>query len=162
MARRPDGVRYCFELDAIHEDLDWLLSELDTDVDVRYKNQPDLMRNAVVYHVHNYHYRIHAYRDKVAQLLNACLDLGERERTLRAESVLKAMGRNSERRAIHDLLSGLINDKSVKDIVDRRNAIAHRKLLVDESGTWQVVTAERRAREHCDFGESARRLTTRS
>ena len=60
MERHPDGVRYCFELDAIHEDLDWLLSELDTDVGIRYNDRPDLMRNAVVYHVHNYHYRVHA------------------------------------------------------------------------------------------------------
>src|SRR5438034_10184568 len=51
MDERPDGVRYCFELDAIHQDLDWLLSEWDTDVGTRYIGQPDLMRYAVVYHV---------------------------------------------------------------------------------------------------------------
>jgi hypothetical protein len=32
MDRHPDGVRYCFELDAIHEDLDWLLSEWDSSI----------------------------------------------------------------------------------------------------------------------------------
>jgi hypothetical protein len=69
MDRYPDGVKYCFELDAIHEDLDWLLSEWDPDVGVHYKNRLDLMRNAVVYHVHNYHYRIHAYRDAHRKLL---------------------------------------------------------------------------------------------
>jgi len=154
MDRRADGVRYCFELDAIHEDLDWLLSEWDTDVGVRYRNQPDLIRSAVVYHVHNYHYRVHAYRDKVAQLLNACLDLGQDELKVRADSVLKAIGRNPEHRAIHDLLSGLINDKRVKDIVDRRNEIAHRALLVYKSGkgAWQVVTAERGAQEYLSIG----------
>jgi len=154
MNRHPDGVKYCFELDAIHEDLDWLLSEWDTDVGVRYNNRPDLMRNAVVYHVHNYHYRVHAYRDKVAQLLNACLDLGQSERKVNAESVLKAIGRNPEQRAIHDLLSGLINDERVKAIVDRRNVIAHRALLVYKSGKgmWQVVTAKRRGKEYFDIG----------
>ena len=154
MDRHPDGVRYCFELDAIHEDLDWLLSEWDTDVGIRYNNRPDLMRNAVVYHVHNYHYRVHAYREKVAQLLNACLDLGRSDSEVHVARVLKAIGSNPEHRAIHDLLCGLINDKNVKAIVERRNAIAHRALLVYESGkgTWQVVTAERRAQEYFDTG----------
>jgi len=154
MDRHPDGVKYCFELDAIHEDLDWLLFEWDTDVGVRYNNRPDLMRKAVVYHVHNYHYRVHAYRDKVAQLLNACLDLGRSERKVNAADVLKAIARNPEHRTIHDLLCGLINDERVKDIVDRRNAIAHRALLVYKSGKdkWQVVTAEGRAQEYFDIG----------
>ena len=153
MDRHPDGVKYCFELDAIHEDLDWLLSEWDTDVGI-YNNRPDLMQNAVVYHVHNYHYRVHAYRDKVAQLLNACLDLGRSERKVNADGVLKAIGRNHEHRAIHDLLSGLINDERVKAIVDRRNEIAHRASLEykSEKGTWQVVTAERRAQENFGIG----------
>ncbi len=159
MARRPDGVRYCFELDAIHEDLDWLLSELDTDVDVRYKDQPDLMRNAVVYHTHNYHYRIHAYREKVAQLLNACLDLGRSAREVNAERVLEAIGGNIEHRTIHGLLSGLINDEKVKAMIERRNLIAHRALLVYKSGKrrWQIVTAERRAQEYFDIGGLRRR-----
>jgi hypothetical protein len=154
MDRHPDGVRYCFELDAIHEDLDWLLSELDTDVGIRYKNQPDLMRNAVVYHVQNYHYRVHAYREKTAQLLNACLDLGRSAREVNAERVLEAIGSNPEHRAIHDLLSGLINDQEVKAIVERRNLIAHRALLEYKSGkgTWQVVTPERRAQDYFDIG----------
>jgi hypothetical protein len=39
MDHRPDGVKYCFELNAIHEDLDWLLSEWDTDVGVRYNQE---------------------------------------------------------------------------------------------------------------------------
>jgi hypothetical protein len=30
MARRPAAARYCFELDAIHEDLRWILSEMST------------------------------------------------------------------------------------------------------------------------------------
>jgi hypothetical protein len=153
-------VWYCFELDAIHEDLDWLLSEWDTDVRDRYKNQPNLMRNAVVYHVHNYHYRVHAYRDKVAQLLNACLDLGQDELKVRAESVLKAIGRNSEHRAIHDLLSALIDDDRIKEIVERRNAIGHRALLAYESGkgTWQVVTAERGAQEYLSSGRLSQEI----
>ena len=153
MDRHPDGVRYCFELDAIHEDLDWLLSEWDTDVGIRYNNRPDLMRNAVVYHVHNYHYRVHAYREKVAQLLNACLDLGRSDREVNAERVLEAIGGNPEHRAIHDLLSGLINDQRVKPIVEQRNLIAHRALLEYKSGkrAWQVVTAARRAQEYFDI-----------
>lgn len=154
MDRHANGVWYCFELDAIHEDLNWLLSEWDKDVGVRYENQPHLMRSAVVYHVHNYHYRVHAYRDKVAQLLNACLDLRQDELHLRAEKVLKAIGRNSEHRAIHDLLSALINDERIKEIVERRNTIGHRALVVYESGkgTWHVVTAERAAQEHFSIG----------
>jgi len=154
MDRHPDGVRYCFELDAIHEDLDWLLSEWDTDVGIRYNSRPDLMRNAVVYHVHNYHYRVHAYREKAAQLLNACLDLGRSVREVNAERVLEAIGSNPEHRAIHDLLSGLINDEKVSAIVARRNLIAHRALLEYKSGkgTWHLITPERRAQEYFDIG----------
>lgn len=154
MDRHPDGVRYCFELDAIHQDLDWLLSEWDTDVRTRYRDQPDLMRNAIVYHLHNYHYRVYAYREKVAQLLNACLSLGLGEREVNAERVLAAMGSSLEYRAIRDMFSGLINDEKVKVIVERRNLIAHRALLVYESGkaTWKIVTAGRRAQEYFEIG----------
>jgi hypothetical protein len=154
MDRHPDGLMYCFELDAIHQDLGWLLSEWDADVETRYNDRPDLMRDAIVYHVHNYHYRVHAYREKVAQLLNGCLSLGLSDREVNAERVLAAMGSNREYRPIHDLLSGLVNDQKVKAIVERRNLISHRALLVYKSGKakWHIVTAGRRAQEYFEIG----------
>lgn len=154
MDRHPDGVSYCFELDAIHQDLDWLLSEWNTDVETRYNDQPDLMRTAIVYHLHNYHFRVHAYREKVAQLLNVCLSLGLSDREVNAERVLAAMSGNREYRAIHDVLSSLVNDQKVKAIVERRNLIAHRALLMYKSGKskWQIVTAGQRAREYFEVG----------
>jgi hypothetical protein len=74
----------------------------------------------------------------VAQLLNACLNLGRGDRDVNAERVLDAIASNPEYRAIHDRLFGLIHDQKVKAIVERRNLIAHRALLMYKSGngTW--------------------------
>src|SRR5438128_1705226 len=79
MRQRPAAARYCFELDAIHEDLQWILSEMDAACDPP-TQRPDLMRISVIYHVKNYHYRVYAYREKLAQLINAVLQLGLAEK----------------------------------------------------------------------------------
>jgi hypothetical protein len=112
------------------------------------------MWNAVFYHVHNFHYRVYAYREKVAQLLNACLDLGQSEREVNSERVLEAIGNNPERRVFLDLLSGLINDKKLSAIVKRRNDIGHRAVVEYKSGksTWQLLTPGRRAQEYFSIG----------
>src|SRR5260370_10576856 len=125
MKQRPAGAMYCFELDAIHEDLDWILSEMSTACESS-TDRPDLMRNAVVYHVHNYHYRVHAYREKVAQLINAVLSLGLAEkREVNAERVRGKLRDhdNPEYRAIHDLLCDLMNDRQVRAVIERRTLL---------------------------------------
>lgn len=154
MKQRPAAVRYCFELDAIHEDLRWILSEMSTACDAP-SGRPDLMRIAVVYHVHNYHYRVHAYREKLAQLINAVLDLGLAEkREVNAERVRDKLRCHDDPRyrAIHDLLSDLMNDPQIRAVIERRTLLTHRALLEYRSGKgrWQIITAERRAQEYFD------------
>jgi len=152
MKQRPAGAMYCFELDAIHEDLDWILSEMSTACESS-TDRPDLMRNAVVYHVHNSHYRVHAYREKVAQLINAVLSLGLAEkREVNAERVRDYLRDhdNPECRAIHDLLCDLMNDRQVRAVIERRTLLTHRALVEYRSGKgkWKIITAERRAQEY--------------
>ena len=154
MKQRFAGVMYCFELDAIHDDLDWILSEMSTACE-SFPDRPDLMRNAVVYHVHNYHYRVHAYREKVAQLINALLGLGLAEkREVNAERVRDKLrcSDNSEYRAIHDLLGGLMNDPQLREVIERRTLLTHRALVEYRSGKskWPLVTAERRAQDYLE------------
>ncbi|PYN28234.1 MAG: hypothetical protein DMD99_00255 [Candidatus Rokuibacteriota bacterium] len=154
MAQRPAATRYCFELDAIHEDLRWILSEMSTACDSP-TERPDLMRVAVVYHLQNYHYRVYAYREKLAQLINAVLALGLAEkREVNAERVLDKLRYhdNAAYRPIHDLLCGLMNDPRVRAFVDRRTLLTHRALLEYRSGknSWQIITAEKRAQEYFD------------
>jgi len=152
MKQRPAGAMYCFELDAIHEDLDWILSEMSTACESP-TDRLDLMRNAVVYHVHNYHYRVHAYREKVAQLINAVLYLGLAEkREVNAERVRDKIRchANPEYRAIHDLLCDLLNNPQVRAVIERRTLLTHRALVEYRSGKgkWRIITAERRAQEY--------------
>ena len=159
MKQRPAGVMYCFELDAIHDDLDWILSEMRTACE-SYQDRPDLMRNAVVYHVHNYHHRVHAYREKVAQLINEVLGLGLAEkREVNAERVRDKLRcpANSEYRAIHDLLGGLMKDPQLRAVIERRTLLTHRALVEYQSGTgkWRIITAESRARDYLEANDAS-------
>ena len=155
MRQRPAAAaRYCFELDAIHEDLRWILSEMDTACDPL-TQRPDLMRVAVVYHVQNYHYRVYAYREKLAQLINAVLALGLLEkREVNAERILDKLRCHEDPvyRPTYDLLRGLMNDRQIRAVVDRRTLFTHRALLEYQSGKnkWQLITAEKRAQEYFD------------
>jgi hypothetical protein len=154
MTQRPAAARYCFELDAIHEDLDWILSEMSTACDSP-TERPDLMRVAVVYHVQNYHYRVYAYREKLAQLINAVLALGLAEkREVNAERVLDKLRchDNPAYGSIHDLLCGLMNDSRIRAVVGRRTLLTHRALIEYRSGKnkWRIITAEKRAQEYFD------------
>ena len=154
MRQRPAAARYCFELDAIHENLRWILSEMDAVYD-SLAQQPDLMRVSVIYHVENYHYRVYAYREKLAQLVNAVLDLGLAEKCeVNAERVLDALRcrEDATYRPIYDLLRALLNDRGITEVVERRTLFTHRALLAYHSGKkkWQFITAEKRAEGYFD------------
>jgi hypothetical protein len=152
MRQRPAAARYCFELDAIHEDLQWILSEMDAACDPP-THRPDLMRISVIYHVQNYHYRVYAYLEKLAQLINAVLELGlAEERQVNPRRVLEKLGRHKDPacRPIHDLLRGLMKDPQIRAIVDRRILLTHRALVEYHKGKnkWQFVTSEDRAQAY--------------
>jgi hypothetical protein len=152
MATHADGALYCVELDALHEDLDWLLSELSKDIETRYRDQPERLRTAAVYHLQNYHYRICAYRDKLAQLINACFDLGFDPKDVGIGDVLRKMRDSVEHRVVYELLDKFM--KAVRPIIRQRHMIAHRALAAYQAGggEWAVVTAKRRARDYFDEG----------
>lgn len=75
-SRRDAFVRYCMELDFWHEDLDFLLFEMDTSVRYFHQDRLDLKRLSVIYHTDNFYFRIHAYREKVFKLVSVFLGLG--------------------------------------------------------------------------------------
>ena len=72
---RKAVVAYCEELDCLHEDLQFILEELDQSVKTLYANSLHLKRLAIVYHLDNFYFRVHAYREKVFKLVNHFLSL---------------------------------------------------------------------------------------
>jgi hypothetical protein len=67
---RQAFVRYCEELDCLHEDFTFILFDLDFSVSGRYQDNLDLKRLALVYHEDNFYFRVHAYREKLFRLIN--------------------------------------------------------------------------------------------
>lgn len=56
---------YCLERDAMHEDLDFLLYEMDLSVTRLHETALDDRRMALLYHMDNFTLRVAAYREKV-------------------------------------------------------------------------------------------------
>src|SRR3989304_1310188 len=72
---RNEVVAYCEELDCLHEDLDFLLSELDQAVEALYHNSLHLKRLAIISYSDSYYFRVHAYWEKVYKLVKHFLGL---------------------------------------------------------------------------------------
>lgn len=124
--QRNELVSYCMELDFWHEDLDFLLFEMDTSVRYFHQDRLDLKRRAVIYHTDNFYFRLHAYREKVFRLLNVFLGLEIPDRDpmfndkLISELASKGLGE------LKSLLSDLSNDPMWSEFIVRRNRFAHR------------------------------------
>jgi hypothetical protein len=67
---RKAVVAYCEELDCLHEDLGFILFELDQAVTVLYRDSLHLKRLAIICYSDSFHCRVHAYREKVFRLVN--------------------------------------------------------------------------------------------
>jgi len=117
---------YCLECDAMHEDLDFLLYEMDLSVTRPHETALDDRRMALLYHMDNFTLRIAAYREKVFQLVNQVLGLGvdpeDRRLRERVHHLLRERGWPS----IDDLLLRFDRDSTIATIVEQRHALLHR------------------------------------
>lgn len=129
---RKELVSYCMELDFWHEDLDFLLFEMDTSVRYFHQDRLDLKRLAVIYHTDNFYFRLHAYREKVFKLLNVFLglEIPDRDPMFNDKVIneLTSKGLGELTRLLRDLSSDpkLSNDPIWSKAIGRRNPFAHR------------------------------------
>ncbi len=144
-------VAYCEELDCLHEDLGFILDELDQAVTALYKDSLHLKRLAIICYSDSFHFRVHAYREKVFRLVNHFLGLRLREtggdqkdsnkggRNGFNEKVLKLLIA-TRRPELASLLQSFHRDKALNEVIRFRHlavhALAHRE--------WPTITAARR------------------
>src|SRR5256885_1584240 len=77
-------------------------------------------------------------------------DAGKREASAERVGEATRDSHNPGHRAIHEWLCGLINERQVRTVIERRTLLTHRALVEYRSGKgkWRIVTAERRAQEY--------------
>ena len=74
---RQKVIEYSAELDCLHEDLQFCLSELSwLSQDLNRTGEVSRTRLALLYHRDNFHFRLHAYREKAFKLVNHWLSPG--------------------------------------------------------------------------------------
>ncbi len=144
-SRREIFVSYCTELDCWHEDLDFLLFEMDTSVRYVHPERLDLKRLAILYHTDDFYFRIHADREKVFKMVSIFLGLGIPDRdTNFNDKVIDELGR----RGLSDLkklLSDLSSDPMLTEAIRRRNPFAHRLARRDWQGVdWRSLKSNQR------------------
>ncbi len=143
-------VSYCMELDFWHEDLDFLLFEMDTSVRYFHQDRLDLKRLAIIYHTDNFYFRIHAYREKVFQLISVFLGLGIPDRypqfNDKVFEELESRGLSELKRLLSDLSGDpkLSNDPIWSEALGRRNPFVHR-LAKRDSG---ILRSDERIYDH--------------
>jgi len=148
--QRKELVSYCMELDFWHEDLDFLLFEMDTSVRYFHQDRLDLKRLAVIYHTDNFYFRLHAYREKVFKLVSVFLGLGIPDRHLQFNDKvfekLKERGLSELSKLLSALSSDskLSNDPIWSEAIARRNPLAHR-LAKRDSG---ILKSDERIYDH--------------
>lgn len=116
---------YCLECDAMHEDLDFLLYEMDLSVTRLHETALDDRRMALLYHMDNFTLRIAAYREKVFQLVNQALGFGVDPTDRRLRDRVYHLLREHGWTSIDDLLLRLEKDSTIATIVDRRHKLLH-------------------------------------
>jgi Cthe_2314-like HEPN len=115
---------FCLECDAMHEQFDFLLYEMDLAVQVLHETRLEDRRLALLYHADNFCLRLYTYREKVYQLVNQALRVGVdiRDRDLRRS--IREWGQSENPRVIQ-LLDGLERDPRIHRMIRERNAIVH-------------------------------------
>lgn len=143
---RTAVVRYCEELDCLHEDLDFILFELDGSVRFFYQDKLDLKRLALIYHADNFYLRVHAYREKAFKLINHYLGLkihDENQDSKFNEIVLAEVHRRGHKE-VEELLRNLCREGLFREAFRRRNHFVHRLAERD----WPMLAAGRRISDH--------------
>jgi hypothetical protein len=154
---RQGSVRYCEELDCLHEDIDFISFELHGAVTLFYRNNFELKRLALVYHEDNFYFRVHAYREKLFKLVNHMFGF---KVVARSEAITMGprRGFNDEVRArlkreglakLVKLVDGLSSQEMLQEVLRRRNRLAHslaeRHPLEEGRPTWPTTTTQQRA-----------------
>jgi Cthe_2314-like HEPN len=150
-ADRKAVIAYCEELDCLHEDLDFILFELDQAVTALYSDSLHLKRLAIICYSDSFHFRVHAYREKVFKLINHFLGLKLPDNVWAEKNSNKASGngfnekilkllRATRRAELAQLLEVFHREKALKEAIRFRHLAAHALAHRD----WPTVTATRR------------------
>jgi hypothetical protein len=144
-------VAYCEELDCLHEDLGFIIAELDQAVAVLYSRSLHLKRLAIICHSDNFNFRVHAYREKAFKLVNRFLGLklpekgGEKKNSAGDgspgfnEKLLKLL-RTTRRLDVAELLEVFRRDKVLNEAIHFRHLAAHARAHRE----WPTISAGRR------------------
>ena len=150
-ADRKAVVASCEELDCLHEDLDFILFELDQAVTTLYMESLHLKRLAIICYSDSFHFRVHAYPEKVFRLVNHFLGLKltekpskERDSSGAVRNALNDKLRKyllaTRRPELAELLEVFHRDKALNEAIQFRHLAAH--ALAHRN--WPTVTAARR------------------
>lgn len=150
---RKGVVAYCEELDCLHEDLGFIIAELDQAVAVLYSRSLHLKRLAIICHSDNFVFRVHAYREKAFKLVDHFLGLklpekGGKEKNSAGdqspgfnERLLKLL-RATRRQDLVELLEAFRRDKALNAAIQFRHLAAHTRAHRE----WPTISAGRRGR----------------
>lgn len=142
---RAAFLEYCEELDCLHEDLEFALFDLGTALDFSYDDFY-FLRFALIYHVDNVDFRVHAYREKVFKLIDCFLGRDDRRQDIPGgdfhKKLLDALARRGLGRVV-TLLNGLRQDFTISAALDRRNLFVHSLAR----RTWPLTRASQRIDE---------------
>ena len=126
-------VKYCEDLDCLHEDLDFALFDLETAQESSYSDSlldvDDSMyfrRLALIYHAENVDLRVYAYREKVFKLVQHFFGMkGISDRDLRFKDRVRAELTRRGLDAIASRLDTLGRDIKLRAALERRNLFTH-------------------------------------
>jgi len=139
-------LEYCEELDCLHEDLEFVLFDLQTAIDFSYPEEPYFQRLALIYHTDNVDLRVHAYREKVFKLIDCFLGRDENRRDTPGgdfgKRVLDALSHQGLGRVV-SLVNKLARDFTISAAVERRNLFVHGLAKRD----WRLLKAGQRIDE---------------
>ncbi len=150
-ADRKAVIAYCEELDCLHEDLDFIIFELDQAVTALYSESLHLKRLAIICYSDSFYFRVHAYREKVFKLVNHFLGLKlpdkhwkEKDSSNTSTSgfndkLLKLL-RATRKHELAGFLETFHRDKALNEAIRFRHLATHALAHRD----WPTITAARR------------------
>ncbi len=121
---REAVVAYCEELDCLHDDLQFILEEMDQSIRILYAEHLNLKRLALVYHIDNFYFRIHTYREKVFRLVNHFCSLGLDAGGAFNRRVMVAL-RSRGLKSLMRVLSWFDRGRMLADAIDLRHLLVH-------------------------------------
>lgn len=126
--------KYCYELSALDMDLQFIRTKLLGEYYALHSQraQPEsahglIIKKFLVTHVEeDYCHRSYAYREKAYQLANAALGLGVREDALDPRKQVRDGLATRDGRQVLQRFGKFEGRKAIKDMFERRKALAHR------------------------------------